>query len=743
MVKKAAKDKTPIYLQNYKSFYKGFHTIMMTFTPKTPYQRAKRWHHPILMGVIGWVSCVSYPQAHALSLSDVFETAANTGNDNIATKKPLPAAQAFQVTPLLQQNKLTVQVTVKDGYYVYQNKFKLELPAGVTASPLQFSEAPSYVNDPDFGRVAVFEQPVTVTTVLSSSTAITAQTGTIKWQGCAKAGLCYPPEKTIFSIAQLSPTNLPPTQKPKSSIAAKPAIVASLPPTVTTQPEPANVPPAKAEQNSEATSTTFVQQAAPSVASSTQSLASVVASSAAAASSPAAVIAASVADSAPSLAAEPMIAAPSQATQDPFGLNDHLGLALLLLFLAGLGLAFMPCVLPMLPIVANIVARQHNPSAKKGLMLTGSYGLGVSTSYGVLGALIAVFGQSLGVLNWLQNPAVLLTFAGLFIVLGLYMMDVLAIRLPLSWQIKLQRLGQVGENRLGSLSGSYLAGFFSALVVSPCISAPLAGALAGVAAIGNPVIGFFALFVMGLGLSTPLIILGATQGNFMPKAGDWMNWVKMGFSLLLFAVALLLIERVLLSTWMLALWALWFAVVAVWAWGWQGKGQLLSKAVAAVLMLWCACLVVGMASGSQDSWQPLNQLTKSSPSAQASLASTAAPSTMIKVSSLAQLSPLLTQYPQVLVDVSADWCIECRIMDKNLFAAPPAALSNWQVIKLDVTDNNADSKAIYETLKVFGPPVLLYYQNGQLAARQNGEVKRPQFEQTLSQLNQSSITTVR
>ena len=421
--------------------------------------------------------------------------------------------------------------------------------------------------------------------------------------------------------------------------------------------------------------------------------------------------------------------------QDIFGLQEHTGLAIVLLFLAGLGLAFTPCVLPMLPIVANIVARQHNPTAKKGLLLTGGYGLGVATSYGLIGALIAVFGQSLGVMNWLQNPVILLSFAGLFVLLGLYMLDMLPIHLPAKLSMKLQGLTQVGENKLGSVTGSFITGFFSALVVSPCVSAPLAGALAGVATVGSPIIGFLALFALGLGLSAPLILLGATQGNFMPKAGEWMNWVKTGFALMMFAVALLMVERVFISSFMLALWAVWFAVVAVWAYSWQGRGQLLSKAIAVILAMWTAILMIGVALGSQDSWQPLKGLTENpSQNMQQNQSVNQNIKQPIKITKLAELEPLLQQYPNVLVDVTAEWCIECRIMEKTLFANPPANLAKWQVVKLDVTENTPDSKAVYEQLQVFGPPVLLYFQNGKLAERQNGETKRADFESVLNKL---------
>jgi len=702
--------------------------------------------HVSVLGTLLVVTSLTMPSAQAISLSEVFG-----GNDNpslTVKDKPLPVHEAFKVYTEQKGQMLTIHVDVKAGYYAYRDKLTLQLPDGVTATPLQFSAAPTYVDDPDFGRVPVFEQPFTATTTLSADKAITSQPATVKWQGCAKVGLCYPPEKTKFVITQLAASSK--NGAKKSDVMTSKTAQAKVNNTVATTndaapvatQQSASLPPAKTVD--EATSTPSAKETLSNGSAATgQQVASttvtdVLTTAQLTASAPVVSMASSqpvqttvITEPAASSAVATSSTA-SASNQDIFGLTKHSGVALLLLFLAGLGLAFTPCVLPMLPIVANIVARQHRPSAKKGLLLTGSYGLGVATSYGILGAVVALFGQSLGILNWLQNPVILLIFAGLFILLGLYMLDVIRWQLPHALRVKFQKISQIGENRLGSLSGSYLTGLFSALVVSPCVSAPLAGALAGVAALGDPVMGFAALFLLGLGLSTPLILLGATQGNFMPKAGEWMNWVKTSFGLLLFGVALLMIERIWLSSWMLMLWALWFAVIGLWLWRWQGKkGQLLTQALALLACIWSACLMIGTASGSQDSWQPLNKLVNT---AQSALTATK-PTHTITITKLSQLEPLLSQYPKLVVDVTAEWCIECRIMDKTLFANPPQRLASWQVVKLDVTDNTPDSQAIYKQLAVFGPPVLLYYQNGQLVARQNGEVKRADFEQLLSQLN--------
>lgn len=680
---------------------------------------AKNFKKSVLVGVL-LASHLTQPIAHSASLGDLFGNATTTS-------EILPAHQAFQVFPTQKGNIISVRIEVQDGYYAYQDKLKLELPKGITATPFSFNIEPKLIDDPDFGRVPVFEQTVTATATLMSDVNIDKTQATLKWQGCAKAGLCYPPEKVNFTIQNLSATaeKNQTNQKDTTKSEQQKQSVAPASSVTETKKLPTSEKTDKLDKNQVVASVTHLTS---TTASSTALTASVASS----------VLATPISQdnlSENSLAQNTSeqntvnLDLTHNENQDIFGLAEHTGLALVLLFLAGLGLAFTPCVLPMLPIVANIVARQHNPSAKKGLLLTGGYGLGVATSYGMLGALIAVFGQSLGVMSLLQNPTVLLSFALLFVLLGLYMLDLLPIRLPAKLSMKLQGLTQVGENRLGSVTGSFITGFFSALVVSPCVSAPLAGALAGVATIGNPVIGFFALFMLGLGLSTPLMLLGATQGNFMPKAGEWMNWVKSGFALMMFAVALLMIERIFVSSLMLALWAVWFAVVAMWAYHWQGRGQLLSKAVALVLTIWTAILMIGVALGSQDSWQPLKPLTNKAVSTQVVQNHSA-----IKIHKLAELEPLLAQYPNVLVDVTAEWCIECRIMEKTLFANPPSNLANWQVVKLDVTENTPDSKAVYEKLQVFGPPVLLYFQNGKLVARQNGETKRADFELILNKL---------
>ncbi|MGO1376814.1 MAG: cytochrome c biogenesis protein CcdA [Psychrobacter sp.] len=645
--------------------------------------------------------------------------------------KFLPVDEAFQVITDTNATdngtRLAINFDITPGHYVYQNQIKLTLPTGVTAAPFTFSQTPVLIDDPTFGQVPVFDQiNMVATTTLTSnnSNSIDNAAVVIGWQGCAKAGLCYPPEKinTTINIAATS----------QQSAVSSTSDSATVQNSSTDGSETNNN--AMTDENQQATGTDVFEagQADDEIVDyallgedDSEDLLTTNTISGADTDGEA------VGSTAPNSS----IAADSVIDSDPFGLGSHPWIALVLLFLAGLGLALTPCVLPMLPIVANIVAREQNPTVKRGVILTTSYAIGVATAYGILGAVIAVFGESLGIIGWLQNPIILISFAIIFVLLALYMLGLFSIRLPGALSSKMQGLSQAGDSKLGSTGGSLIAGFLSALVVSPCVSAPLFGALLAVSTIGSPLLGFAALFMLGFGLSAPLILIGATQGKIMPKAGEWMNWVKQGFALLLFAVALLLIERVFISPIMLMVWALWFMVVATWAWGWLGKGRMLTQAFGLLAGIWAACLVVGAALGNDDSLHPLASLS-AAPMMQASSGQTTAnDATDQTVTTLAELDAIIAANPKIIVDVTAEWCIECRIMDKNLFHNRPTQMQDWQLVKLDITETTADSKAILARYKLFGPPALLYYQDGQLTNQQVGEIGRSEFEQTLTMLN--------
>ena len=675
--------------------------------------------------------------SQAAGLGDLFSS------DKSATQpKFLPVNEAFQVSssskPTNNGTRLAIKFDITPEHYVYKDQIKLTLPAGVSAAPFTFSQKPVSIDDPTFGQVLVFDQAnMVATTILSSSNgkAINNAAVTIGWQGCAKAGLCYPPEKikTTVNIAAASQS----AANSSSSTATGSASNNS------------NAETAQASTDGTVTNSLATEQTTPDdevidyALLDDEALDAELGAINTISGADEEVVGDNVTSEAANNDAVINNAAATSNTvvgdntidSDPFGLASHPWLALVLLFLAGLVLALTPCVLPMLPIVANIVAREDNPTVKRGVILTTSYAIGVAIAYGILGAVIAVFGESLGIIGWLQNPIILIGFAIVFVLLALYMLGVFSIRLPRFISSKMQGLSQAGDSKLGSTGGSLIAGFLSALVVSPCVSAPLFGALLAVSTIGSPLLGFAALFMLGFGLSAPLILIGATQGKIMPKAGEWMNWVKQGFALLLFAVALLLIERVFISPVMLMVWALWFMVVAMWAWSWLGKGRMLTQALGLIAGIWATCLIVGAALGNDDSLHPLASLT-AVPVLQTTAGQPATSNATDKtVTTLAELDAIVAANPKVLVDVTAEWCIACRIMEKNLFHNRPAQMQDWQLVRLDITETTADSKAILARYKLFGPPALLYYQDGQLVNQQVGEIGRAAFEQTLTALN--------
>jgi thiol:disulfide interchange protein DsbD len=676
----------------------------------------------------------------AAGLGDLFGSSQNTSQS-----KFLPVDEAFQVssssTPTKSGTRLSINFDITPEHYVYKNQIKLTLPTGVAAAPFTFSQKPYSIDDPTFGKVLVFDQVnMVATTILTSNNgkSIDDAAIVIGWQGCAKAGLCYPPEKikTTVNIATASTktasssANIAANDAPANSSAANDNITdttASAENNATTSvvtDADANQPEAEALMDDDVIDYDLIDDSTLEYDSLDGSTATTTISGANA----------SVSSDA---ANSQNVTANNLVDGDPFGLASHPWLALVLLFLAGLGLALTPCVLPMLPIVANIVAREQNPTVKRGVILTTSYAIGVATAYGILGAVIAVFGESLGIIGWLQNPIILISFAIVFVLLALYMLDAFTVRLPQALSRKMQGLSQAGDSKLGSTGGSLIAGFLSALVVSPCVSAPLFGALLAVSTIGSPLLGFAALFMLGFGLSAPLILIGATQGKIMPKAGVWMNWVKQGFALLLFAVALLLIERVFISPVMLMVWALWFMVVAIWAWSWLGKGRMLTQALSLIAGIWAACLIIGAALGNDDSLHPLASMS-AAPLIVQSTAGQPVDSNSAKdetITTLTELDAIVAANPKAIVDLTADWCVECRIMDKNLFHNRPAQMQDWQLVRLDITETTEDSKAILSRYKLFGPPALLYYQNGQLVNQQVGEIGRSEFEQTLTTLN--------
>lgn len=661
----------------------------------------------------------------------------SVGNKTLLSGQPtsktqfLSAQQAFGFSALQTGNSMTIRARVTPNHYLYQQRFSVQAGQGLTAGKISFDQSPEFENDPEFGRVPVFHRDVSLTIPVQGSGRLS-----LNWQGCAKAGVCYPPEQFQTQVMAISSEATVSAATSKTTI-ANPAAQ----PVMTSQAKQSEQPasqsateqkaskallktidqsashPANSQQNPAAVKITALGETPPIVATALPE----VDSTASSVSTNDAALASNIQTS----TTFPVDQA-SSVVSDPFGLADHTLLALGLLFLAGLGLAFTPCVLPMLPIVANLVATQHRRSAGHGFLLATGYALGVACSYALLGALVALFGHQLNLIAWSQQPAILIGFAVIFVVLALHSFDLFELRLPQFIRGRVERVGLYGQSAKwsGSVIGCWVAGFFSALIVSPCLSAPLAGVLLSVSTVGNPWLGALALFCLGLGLGVPLMILGATEGRFLPKAGNWLNWVRRGFGLLLFGVALILLNRVFQTSWMLLLWAVLSGFFALWLWYWAGRGSLLSKVLSVLVGVFAVLQVVGAALGATDPIRPLSPLLVQKQTTQS----------VDTIYSLAQLRQYQQQHPRLLVELTADWCISCKIVERELFLQNPAPeLQQWTRVKLDVSQTTPASRAVLKALNVFGPPALMLYQDGQQVAQLLGEPEPQVFRATLQQ----------
>ncbi len=649
--------------------------------------------------IFGFILCFVSAFGHSEGLIKFFSSSNTTNSNASLNQKPkfLTADEAFKLSTEYKNQELQLKFTIQPNYYLYKERFKFNVQEGnVILGQAFFSQEPEWKDDAEFGRVQVFHQSVTVTMPVKGNGTVL-----ITWQGCADAGLCYAPQEYLMAI------NASAIKQQAAIVDTKPAQKEISIPIPTLIPLVSYV--IEEEENTNDTSSSSTSNPN-TVIDSTQT-------------------------------ASTTINTPSTVSTSP-SLNDNNALtqkpllALLTLYLLGIGLAFTPCVLPMLPIVANIVARQHASTTRQGLFLGFAYAVGVACSYGLLGILVSLFGSQANISSWLQHPSVLITASALFLLLALASFDMFHLQLPQGIQHQLDKLSKTGK--AGSFVGTWLTGFFSALVVSPCVSAPLAGVLLSVATLGNPIMGGMALFVLGFGLSTPLMILAASEGKFMPKAGLWLNRVKQAFGVLLLAVAVTLLSRVITDSSILILWAALFVGSGFWLNQWGGKWRIVWRSAAYMLLIWGATLLVGAALGNNDPLKPLENVNHQSMGATVSHS----PATLFeKIHSIEELEQQLERAKlnkqKVLVDFYADWCISCKIMEKEIFAQADVQqqLQGWLLLKADVTQNSVQERALQQHLMIFGPPALLFFDNGTEIANSRlvGEVDKAQFLAHLGQ----------
>ncbi|WP_419812988.1 protein-disulfide reductase DsbD [Bacterioplanoides sp.] len=573
----------------------------------------------------------SIGSAHASLLDEL------VGNDE---PEFLPVDQAFPLTTEVEDNRLHVRFSTADGYYLY--KSRLYLKQGDTKLyPDYYSQTGKEKQDEAFGLVTAFYHELDVSFDL---TALQAGDYKLNHQGCADAGLCYPPQRLKLNYTPVA-TAVTPTQAP---------------------------------------------------ATSTQ-------------------------------------AAPNQATassDDDWFSNRSWGAVVGLFFLLGIGLTFTPCVLPMVPILTTVVLGQNNTSPAKGFALSSIYVLGMALTYAAAGLTVGLLGAGANIQAWMQTPWVLVIFSALFVALALAMFGLYELQLPSGLRNRLNDLNQKQQG--GQWFSVFIMGVLSALVVSPCVSAPLAGALVYLSTTGDAWLGGSALLALGLGMGAPLIVLGTTGASMLPKAGGWMDQIKAFFGILLLGVAIWLLSRFLPGSIALLLWALLALVYGVVLGAFEpaatGK-QRLVKGIAWVFFLYGAVAFVGVLQGQSDPLKPLAVQSVTTASAPVAEKQT---SPFFKTDSVAKVKEMISNSQRpIMLDLYADWCISCKVMDAEIFSHSDVQqqFSHMTWIKLDVTDNREEHVAFMQDHAVFGPPSLLFFNNGNEVtdARIIGEIKKAAF----------------
>ena len=385
-----------------------------------------------------------------------------------------------------------------------------------------------------------------------------------------------------------------------------------------------------------------------------------------------------------------------------------------LFFLLGLGLAFTPCIFPMIPILSGIIAGHGDQiTTKKAFILSLVYVLAMAVTYTFAGVLAGLFGENLQA--YFQNPWILSSFALVFVLLALSMFGFYDLQLPSSLQSKLTEASNKQQG--GSLAGVAIMGFLSALIVGPCVAPPLAGALIYIGQTGDALLGGLALFALSMGMGAPLIAIGTSAGKLLPRAGGWMDAVKAVFGVALLGVAIVMLERIILAEVAMVLWGILLIISAIYmgalrnleieASGWQK----LWKGLGFVFLVYGTLMLVGAAAGGKDTVQPLRGIVMAGGSGSAHQELTF--KRIKSVSDLEREVAAASAAGQpVMLDFYADWCVSCKEMEKYTFSDSSviAALSNTVLLQADVTANDDTDQALLQGhFGLPGPPAIMFY----------------------------------
>ncbi|MFC3033488.1 protein-disulfide reductase DsbD [Pseudoalteromonas fenneropenaei] len=535
----------------------------------------------------------------------------------------LPINEAFKLDFDQQGQTLFIGWDIAPEYYLYKKKFEfIAKGATITVPDLTHGEE---IEDEFFGVTEAYFEQFSVVAKLSDigDDAVVK----VRYQGCAKAGLCYPPEIVTIPLTKIA----------GSSTTANNASAANIAAAVLTEPAASTKEPVTNNDDKSYTERLADQS-----------------------------------------------------------LLTNIGF----FFIVGIGLAFTPCVFPMFPILSSLIAGQKGLSTRKAFSLSFVYVQGMAVTYAILGLVIAHLGGK--VQGYLQQPAVLISFSLLFVLLALSMFGWFELRLPSKFTERITAASNRQQG--GSIVSVFLMGVLSGLIASPCTTAPLSAALLYVAQSGDYLVGGLTLYALSLGMGLPLLLLGTSGGKLLPKAGGWMEQVKKLFGFIMLVVPLILLERILPAVWLWSLTAVWAIMLALYLHYWQSN---LPQSKAKTF-LWAAALAAFM-SGGLIVYQ---QFVKPEAVVQLKTHKTGEFTLLADLDALHKAVAQANAEGKVaMVDLYAEWCVACKEFEKYTFPKPQvqAAFADFALFKLDLTESDARSIEIMEAFNVFGLPSILFF----------------------------------
>ncbi len=412
--------------------------------------------------------------------------------------------------------------------------------------------------------------------------------------------------------------------------------------------------------------------------------------------------------------------------------NNNFFITIITFFGYGLLLALTPCVFPMIPILSSIIvskcknSKNSKNNSKKAFLISFIYVFAMSLAYSIAGILATYFGSS--VQGFLQIPWVIILFSLIFVVLAFSMFGFYELQLPASLQSKISKKS---ESKNG-LIGVFIMGFLSALIVGPCVAAPLAGALVYIAQSGNLLLGGSALFIMSFGMGMPLLLIGLGANKFLPKPGYWMNEISKIFGFIMLFMAVWMLLRLISSNLSLLLYGVIGIFFGVSLFPVKKDSVTFKKfkfGFSLAIIIYSVVLIIGFASGSNSLINPLNNAFKSQLKENLNFK---------KVSNLNELKEVVRGSKKpVLIDFWATWCVNCKELDDTLnLAEISEILSNFELIKVDVTKNSKDDLELMKEFQIYGPPALIFFKNGKELQEYKviGDIKKIELAKNLNEI---------